>query len=259
MNFDFTLCANCLGRYRLLHLKSDCKYDVGPMPFNTLVWPDEHPDRIGYFMMCCAPCRETIRLLVYARTHLWRYGNLPEALADLWNKAQSGIPNWPGFKRLSLDEKQMRDLATCPEQFDIAVATVAARPDPFLQYMEKRTREVPGLVRPGAISSLGLDNSESRVMRCPKCREFVDASAKKCRFCESELDSRQVDIAVAERVQEKAIANQKEVGHIKVSSWLSLAAVAIYFLVPVVRPIAIGAKLFVVVMLIVLSLRNRMR
>jgi hypothetical protein len=230
------------------------------MPFNTLVWSDEHPDRIGYFMTCCAPCRESIRLLVYARTHMWRYGEIPEALVELWNKAQTLMPNWPGFRRLALDEKQTRDLAACPEQFDVARGTGANGPDAFLQYMEKRTREAPGLVRPGAMSNLGLNSSgESSVMRCPKCGEFVDASAKKCRFCNSELDSREVVSAVAERVQEKANANQKEAVRNKVSAGLMLAAVAVYFLVPAARPIALAAKLIIVLMLIVWSLTNRLR
>jgi hypothetical protein len=244
----------------MLHLDSTCKYEVGPMPFNTLIWPDEHPDRNGYFMMCCVPCRESIRLLVYARTHLWRYGELPEALVELWNKAQSMIPAWPGFKRLALDEKQMRDLATCPEQFDVASATVVSRPEPFLRYLEERKREVPGLVRPGAMSNLGLDpSSQSSVLRCPNCLEFVDSSAKKCRFCNSELDSKEVDSAVAERVQEKANANRKEKGRIKVSAWLALAAVVVYFLVPLVYPIAIGTKLFIVLLLVSLSFSHRLR
>jgi hypothetical protein len=260
MNFEFTLCSNCHRRYRLLHLDPGCKYDVGPIPFNTMVWPDEHPDRIGYFMTCCEPCRESIRLLVYARTHMWRYGKLPEALVELWSKAQNMIPDWPGFKRLSLNEKEMRDLSACPEQFDVATATVASRPDPFLQYMEKRSRETPGLVRPGAMSNLGLDSSGgSRVMRCPKCREFVDAAAKKCRFCNSELGSKEVDSAVAERVQEKVTANQKEAGRNKTSALLSLAAVAVYFLVPAARPVALATKLIIVLLLIVSSLASRLR
>ncbi len=149
MNFEFNLCPNCLGRYRTLRLDSACKYVVVPRPFNSLVWPDEHPDQVGYFNTCCTPCRESIRLLAYARTHRWRYGELPEALVELWNKAQSMIPDWPGFKRLSLNDTQIKDLSTCPEQFDVAMGTVATRPDPFLQYLEKRKKEVPGLVRPG--------------------------------------------------------------------------------------------------------------
>jgi hypothetical protein len=244
----------------MLHLNSECRYAIVPKPFNSLVWPDEHPDRNGYFMTFCAPCRESIRLLVYARTHMWRYGELPEALVELWNKAQNMIPAWPGFKRLALDEKQMRDLATCPEQFDVASATVVSRPDPFLKYLEERKREAPGLVRPGAMSNLGLDPSgQSSIVRCPKCQEFVDSSVKKCRFCSSELDSREVITAVAEFAQEKAAATKKEVRRIKVSVWLLLAAVAVYFLVPAVPPITIGVKLFTVLMLISLSFSFRRR
>jgi len=244
----------------MLHLDSACRYAIGPKPFNSLVWPDEHPDRNGYFMTCCAPCRESIRLLVYARTHFWRYGKLPEALVELWNKAQNMIPAWPGFKRLELDEKQMKDLATCPEQFDVAAATVVTKPDPFLKYLEERKREVPGLVRPGAMSNLGLDpSSQSSVLRCPNCQEFVDSSAKKCRFCNSELDSKEVETVVAERAQEKAAATKKEVRGIKVSAWLLLAAVAVYFLVPAVPPITIRVKLFIVLMLISLSFSFRRR
>ena len=170
------------------------------------------------------------------------------------------IPAWPGFKRLELDEKQMKDLATCPEQFDVAAATVVTKPDPFLKYLEERKREVPGLVRPGAMSNLGLDpSSQSSVLRCPNCQEFVDSSAKKCRFCNSELDSKEVETVVAERAQEKAAATKKEVRGIKVSAWLLLAAVAVYFLVPAVPPITIRVKLFIVLMLISLSFSFRRR
>jgi hypothetical protein len=170
------------------------------------------------------------------------------------------ISAWPGFKRLALDEKQMRDLATCPEQFDVASATVVSRPDPFLKYLEERKREVPGLVRPGAMSNLGLDpSSQSSVLRCPNCQEFVDSSAKKCRFCNSELDSREVDTAVGDRAQEKATASRKEVRSIKLSVGLLLAAAAVYFLVPVVPPITIGVKLFIVLMLVSLIFSPRRR
>jgi hypothetical protein len=75
----------------------------------------------------------------------------------------------------------------------------------------------------------------------------------------SELDSMDIGSAVAERVQEKASANQKELGRTKVSAWLALAAVAVYFLVPAVRPITLAAKLIIVLLLIALSLSNRLR
>jgi hypothetical protein len=210
--------------------------------------------------MCCAPCQESIRLIVYARTHMWRYGKIPEPLVEPWSKAQSMIPNWPVFKRLTLDDMQMRDLSRCPEQFDVTQGTVASRPDPFQKYRERRTPEVPGLIRPGAITNLQLDPShESRVMRCPKCREFVDSSAKKCRFCNAELDSREIDSAVAERAKEKADANEKELGRLKISLALGLTAAVIYFLVPAAQMGGTAIKLIIVFLIIGLSLAVRLR
>jgi hypothetical protein len=265
MTFEFTLCPRCHGKYLALRFDSKSKYDVDPMPFHSLVWRDEHPDEIGYFLTCCAPCQESVRLLAYARTHLWRHGDIPAAFAGLWTAAQSTIPDWPGFKRLALDKQQMRDLEMCRGELEIASDAALdksrlLKASKFAQRLEERRSSVPGLVRPGSLSNLGLDASgKSKVIRCPKCKEFVDASATKCRFCNSLLDSKEIETAVAQRAQEKVFTDRKEVARLKVSGWLGLAALGILLFVPAAGPVAGAVKWGVVLLLIGLSLANRLR
>ena len=50
--------------------------------------------------------------LLAARAQLWRTGAIPEELQAIWDEAKALLPDWPGFRRLSLTEEQARaDLA----------------------------------------------------------------------------------------------------------------------------------------------------
>jgi len=260
MTFEFTLCSKCLDKYRTLRLKSASRYDSGPAPFYSLVWQDEHPDIVGYFNSCCIPCRESIRLLVYARTHLWRHGEIPAPLVELWNRAQGTIPDWPGFSRLSLTDSQKKHFLSCREPSAAELAHLSGKKNRIEEMLEANTRNQLELIRSRPGSDLGLSApGKSSVIRCPKCREFVDAAATKCRFCGAELDAAAIDAAMAQRVEEKAAVTEKEVGRLRFSGLLAGAAIFIHYFVPVVQPMAVTIKWGVVLLLVACSIANRMR
>jgi hypothetical protein len=98
------------------------------MPFCSLQWPDEHPEDLDHIILDREhheECRASIIRLVGARTQLWRAGAIPEDLRELWAEAQRVIPDWPGFKRLSLDEQQLGSLDACAEELDDFIGRVA--------------------------------------------------------------------------------------------------------------------------------------
>jgi hypothetical protein len=92
------------------------------MPFCSLQWPDEHPEDLDRHH---EECRASILGLVGARTQLWRAGTIPEDLRELWAEARLAIPDWPGFKRLSLDENQLQSLDGCAEELKDFIGRVA--------------------------------------------------------------------------------------------------------------------------------------
>ena len=55
-------------------------------------------------------------LLVSARTSLWRTGQIPDGLRPVWQEAQEIIPDWPGFRRLTLSAGVHRALDFCEEE-----------------------------------------------------------------------------------------------------------------------------------------------
>jgi hypothetical protein len=118
MGFTFLLCPECLDRYGALRFDPTASYSLCSIPLCSLVWPDEHPDGMvvdGYGKH--QQCRYSVMRLAGARTQLWRSGSVPEDLRELWDAAHRLLPHWPGFRRLSLDRKQMESLDACLEEF----------------------------------------------------------------------------------------------------------------------------------------------
>ncbi len=118
MGFQFMLCPECQAKYGSLRFDpaADCSLNI--MPLCSLIWSDEHPDgkivsdSDGSHKQCCA----SIVRLAWARTQLWRTGSVPEESRELWNEARRLLPRWPGFRRLSLDRKQLESLDACAEE-----------------------------------------------------------------------------------------------------------------------------------------------
>jgi hypothetical protein len=126
MTASFALCRECLAKYLALTHDSTSRFLCNTIPFCSLVWPDEHPERLAdiFSGLEHKTCKASIIRLVSARTELWRTGVIPEDLHGLWAEAHRVIPNWPGFKRLSLNEYELKVLEECAEELGDLVAEV---------------------------------------------------------------------------------------------------------------------------------------
>ena len=118
MGFAFVLCPECLARYAALRFDPAADYGLCSMPLCSLVWPDEHPGGavVDDYDGTHQQCRASVLRLAGARTQLWRSGSVPEDLRGLWDAARRLLPDWPGFRRLSLDREQLESLDACVEE-----------------------------------------------------------------------------------------------------------------------------------------------
>jgi hypothetical protein len=117
---DFNLCPVCLEKYRALHYNPQAGYGPCLIPFNCIVWDDEHRpvEEGGLIGPGHDGCLHSVLRLNSARKHLWRTGEVPADAQQLWREAQELVPNWPGFQRLSLTTEQFRHLQACEEEAD---------------------------------------------------------------------------------------------------------------------------------------------
>ncbi|MDH3751326.1 MAG: hypothetical protein OEU90_10380 [Gammaproteobacteria bacterium] len=90
------------------------------MPYGTLVWHDEHPGAEDYSSYLEEmgndlddPTDQTIHRLIIARQHIWHDGSVPKELNTFWTEARQAIPEWPGFRRLSLSNDQYAAVLAC--------------------------------------------------------------------------------------------------------------------------------------------------
>jgi hypothetical protein len=152
MEFAFTLCPDCLARYAALRFDPDADYGLCGIPLCSLVWPDEHPGGAVVDDFRHQECRTSVLRLAGARTESWRSGSVPEDLRELWDAARRLLPDWPGFRRLSLDRKQMESLDACLEEFagfmqavqqDYPDATTTDEGGGLRRFTARRTTEPP--------------------------------------------------------------------------------------------------------------------
>ncbi len=103
----------CLHQYRTLVYDSTCKPIENAIPFGTIFWPDEHPFINGRFGPLAnhrndedyrGPCYYTGADLTAARYGIWLTTLVEPQFKAFWATAQNMIPDWPGFKRLDLQE-----------------------------------------------------------------------------------------------------------------------------------------------------------
>jgi hypothetical protein len=97
-------------------------------------------------------CRASIMRLAGARTQLWRSGSVPDDMRELWDAARQLLPDWPGFRRLSLDCEQMESLDACVEELagfmqilqqDYPDATTTDEGGALRRFSARRTTEPP--------------------------------------------------------------------------------------------------------------------
>lgn len=118
MPADFSLCADCLARYRAIRTDPGARLVPCLIPFASIIWTDEHqPFRTGA-LDDHETCKQSLIRLTTARKRLWRTGNLAAADLSLWQEAKALLPDWPGFQRLALTPEQLRQLDACEQEAD---------------------------------------------------------------------------------------------------------------------------------------------
>ncbi len=127
MSFHFTLCDMCLTKYRALQFDPAARMTYSLMPFGSLIWLDEHPDgppltsydestEEMHDLKDHDQCRSSIIRLAATRTALWQLGNVPAERKTLWEEALKLLPEWPGFRRLTLNDEEKKELQQCFEE-----------------------------------------------------------------------------------------------------------------------------------------------
>jgi hypothetical protein len=115
--------------YRKLAYKQDAQCEWSIIPLSSLVWEDEHPGG-----KCTVPemdeeSRISVIQLTAARTALWLHGRVPGELQQLWEEAKAVLPEWPGFKRLTLPDEDREAVRRFREELDACEAELFADAD----------------------------------------------------------------------------------------------------------------------------------
>lgn len=113
MPFSFTLCAECLAKYRALAYDANARHSPCLIPFGCIVWSDEHTPAETTVFTGHEACRHSLIRLISARKSLWRTGQISDGLGQVWREAQEIMPDWPGFRRLTLSAEEFRALDFC--------------------------------------------------------------------------------------------------------------------------------------------------
>jgi len=126
--YSFSLCSDCLEKYKALCFDPSCSYVLNTLPLTSLQWEDEHPKK--WTSECCKECKTSICNLVQARDQLWRECKITDQYQNVWTQSQRMIPNWPGFNRLTLNDEQIEELDECLEGLtELIEATVKKYPN----------------------------------------------------------------------------------------------------------------------------------
>lgn len=115
MTYSFIICDELKAKMRGLRFDENAEYHACLLPLGSISWPDEYPDGRP-FIRCHEECRESLLRLAAARAAYWDTEQIPPEYDHLWEEAREVIPDWPGFKRLYLSEKQRQAVDQCEQQ-----------------------------------------------------------------------------------------------------------------------------------------------
>ncbi len=102
----------------MLRYDKNARLSCYMVPFGTIAWDDEHPGQGVDLLPSDEKSKTSILLLSAARTSVWLTGQIPEQLQELWDQARALLPEWPGFQRLALSEKEKEFLKRCEMECD---------------------------------------------------------------------------------------------------------------------------------------------
>ena len=138
----FKLTAEVLNIYKRLKYDPTANRVFNVVPFGSYVWADEHPGGRCSLPDMDEQSKISILQLAAARTGLWLTDELPKELRDLWDEARHKLPDWPGFKRLSItigEKEAVREFRTEWLSFEKEVSTGAGQ--------ISISKDTPGLVK----------------------------------------------------------------------------------------------------------------
>jgi hypothetical protein len=69
------------------------------------------------------PCLSSLIRLFTVRRRLWETGRVSAEMEPFWEEARVILPDWPGFKRLTLSVKERADLRDCNEETEEIVGS----------------------------------------------------------------------------------------------------------------------------------------
>jgi hypothetical protein len=98
-----------------LQLIQNLRYDPALTPSfeglrGCLIWDDERPDGLSPEAYNYLSSLWGARSLLHKGLSLSDHPINPEYATDIWQRALKQVPNWPGFKRLKLTEKDAQYL-----------------------------------------------------------------------------------------------------------------------------------------------------
>src|SRR2546428_13547720 len=106
MKTGFRLCPECTAQFQGLRFNPDAAYNSVLLPFGSIVWDDELPARDERHFVHHRECNFSVIRLFALRKEIWHSGNDGEPNQEVWLQARAVIPEWPGFRRLLLNQDQ---------------------------------------------------------------------------------------------------------------------------------------------------------
>jgi len=134
---EFNLSQHVLAQYRELRYDPEAECQLGLSQLQALCWNDEHPGRETNIPCDVDPqSRDSLIQLLAARRYLWFRGEVPALFRPLWDKAMREIPDWPGFRRLSVSDNDRAVMQGWSDALDRA-----ERAYERLDRLQRRARE----------------------------------------------------------------------------------------------------------------------
>jgi hypothetical protein len=110
---QFSLCEECLKSYQGLRFNEKALLRENIIPLATIFWDDEHPQGLPQPICNSKKCFESISLLIAARSEYWEHAKISPKYSQVWQAAKTLIPEWAGFRRLSLSKEERLKIENC--------------------------------------------------------------------------------------------------------------------------------------------------
>ena len=112
----FSLCPACLAQFQALRFRSDAQIQSNLIPFESILWDDELPAGDERHFTSHRECNFSLIRLFGMRRQIWLSGSSAVPENELWREARALMPDWPGFRRMTLNQSEKESLRFCMEE-----------------------------------------------------------------------------------------------------------------------------------------------